>query len=192
MAFKTLKVRLTGASPLLLHNGQTANPLNVYAKQLKAVSSKRNKTEEDFAALAKIEFLAGLYTDSKGAYTLPGHNLEAALLEGARKNKNGRQVQGGAFVVNDPKLTFPGSEKKPEDLWEGQEHALMVSVRVQKNRVMRCRPLIPTGWTCVVEMKYDPAILEEPAILQAWETAGLERGIGDWRPKYGRFSVESV
>ena len=190
--FQTMKVCLTGASPLLLHNGQTANPLNKYARQLKAVSGKRNKTDEDFEAMAKIEFLAGLYLGAKGEYTLPAHNIEACLLEGAKKNKNGRLVQGGAFVVDDPALKFLGSDKSPEELWAGQEHALMVSVRVQRNRVMRTRPLIPAGWTADVEIKYDPQIVEPPAILQGLEVAGLERGLGDWRPKFGRFLVAQV
>lgn len=188
--FQTMKVRLTGASPLLLHNGQTANPLNKYARQLKAVSGKRNKTDEDFEAMAKIEFLAGLYLGAKGEYVFPAHNIEAALLEGAKRNKNGRLVQGGAFVVDDPALKFPGSDKSPEELWAGQENALMVSVRVQRNRVMRTRPLIPAGWTADVEIRYDSQIIEAPSIIQALEIAGLERGLGDWRPKYGRFTAE--
>ena len=177
---------------MLLHNGQTANPLNKFARQLKAVSGKRNKTDEDFEALAKIEFLAGLYLNPKGEYTLPAHNVEAVMLEGARKNKNGRLVQGGVFVVDDPILVFEGSEKTPEELWAGGEHALMVSVRVQRNRVMRTRPLIPTGWTAEILVQFDPATIEEPAIRQAFEVAGRERGIGDWRPKYGRFVVQGT
>ena len=186
---QTLKLTLKGASPLLLHNGQTANPLNKFARQLKAVSGKRNKTDEDFETMAKIEFLAGLYMNEKGEYTLPAHNVEAAMLEGAKKNKNGRLVQGGAYVVDDPVLVFPGSKKSPDELWEDGEHALMVSVRVQRNRVMRTRPLIPAGWTAAVEIKYDSGLIEEPAIRQALEVAGLERGLGDWRPKFGRFTV---
>lgn len=186
---QTMIVSIKGISPLLLHNGQTANPLNRYARQLKAVSGKRNKTDEDFEEMAKIEFMAGLYLGERGEYTLPAHNIEAAMLEGARKNKNGRLVQGGAFVASDPELVFPGSTKTPDELWAGGEHALMVSVRVQRNRVMRTRPLIPSGWTAKVSVQYDPATIEEPAILQAFEVAGRERGVGDWRPKYGRFVV---
>lgn len=189
---QTMKVRLTGQSPLLLHNGQTANPLNKYARQLKAVSGKRNKTDEDFEAMAKIEFLASLYLGAKGEYVLPAHNLEACLLEGARKNKNGRLVQGGAFIVDDPALKFKGSNKTPDELWDAQENALMVSVRVQRNRVMRTRAMVPAGWTADMEVRYDPKVVEAPAILQALEVAGLERGLGDWRPKYGRFTVEAL
>ena len=184
-----MKLTIKGVSPLLLHNGQTANPLNKYARQLKAISGKRNKTDEDMEAIAKIEFLAGLYLGAKGEYVLPAHNLEAVMLEGAKKNKNGRLVQGGAFISEDPALVFPGSDKTPEQLWEGAEHALMVSVRVQRNRIMRTRPLIPPGWVSEVTVGYDPSVIEQSAIRQAFEVAGRERGIGDWRPKYGRFVV---
>ena len=189
---ETMKIRLRGASQMILHNGQTANPLNRYAKQLKAVSGKRNKTEDDLEALAKIEFLAGWYQNPAGAYTLPAHNIEAAMLEGAKRDKNGRLVQGGVFVVDDPLLVFPGSDKSPDELWKAGENALMVSVRVQRNRVMRTRPVIPAGWTAEVEVKYDPTIIEPPVIVQALEVAGLERGLGDWRPKFGRFLVEPL
>ena len=178
---------IKGVSPLLLHNGQTANPLNKYARQMKAISGKRNKTDEDLEAMAKIEFLAGLYLNPKAEYVLPAHNLEAVMLEGAKKNKNGRLVQGGAFISDDPLLVFAGSDKSPDQLWEGGEHALMVSVAVQRNRVMRTRPMIPAGWTTEVKIGYDPAVLQESVLRQAMEVAGRERGIGDWRPKYGRF-----
>ena len=185
-----MEVNIKGVSQLLIHNGQTANPLNKFARQLKAVSGKRNKTDEDVEAMAKIEFMAGWYLGEKGEYTLPAHNIEAVMLEGAKKNKNGRLVQGGVFVESDPVLVFPGSDKTPEQLWERGENALMVSVRVQRNRVMRTRPIVPAGWTSKIVVKYDPTVIEEPAIRQAFSVAGRERGIGDWRPKYGRFVVD--
>jgi len=188
---KSLKVRLRGACPMLLHNGQLANPLNSHAKKLKSLSGKRGKTEEDILAMAKVEFEAGWYTNSEGAYTLPAHNIEASMLEGAKKNKNGRIMQGGAFIVDDPILKFNGSGRSMEQLWAGGEHALMVSVAVQRNRVMRTRPMV-TDWMADVEVKYDDTVIEPEVILQALEVAGLERGLGDWRPKYGRFVVEQI
>lgn len=187
-----LKLRLRGASPMLLHNGQLANPLNKYARQLKAVSGKRNKTEDDFEKMSKIEFAAGWYLGPKGEYVLPAHNIEACLLEGAKKHKNGRLVQGGAYVLDDPALVFDGSDKSPDDLWNAGTYALLVSVKVQKNRVMRTRPLVPSGWTTEIVVRYDPEVVQPEAIVQALEVAGLERGLGDWRPKYGRFTAEKL
>lgn len=187
---KKLRVKLTGVSALLLHNGRLANPLDKFARQLKALSGKRKKQDEDYEAMAKVEFLAGLYLNQKGEYILPGHNLEAVMLEGARRDKNGRQVQGGAFIDCDPVLKFDGSSKSPDELWDGAEHALNVSVRINKARVMRTRPVVPTGWSTEFDVTYDPGVVSEEQIVRSFEVAGKERGIGDWRPKYGRFVAE--
>ncbi len=46
---------------MLQHNGQTADPLNEFAKELKKVSGKRNKTDEYHALMGEIEWRAGLY-----------------------------------------------------------------------------------------------------------------------------------
>jgi hypothetical protein len=186
-----ITITLKGASTLLLHNGRLANPMDKFARQLKALTGKRKKQEEDYEAMAKVEFLAGLYLDEKGSYILPGHNLEAVMLEGAKRDKNGKQVHGGAFIDYDPVLKFTGSEKSPEELWSGGEHALMVSVCVNnRQRIMRTRPIIPAGWNTTFDVTYDPGIVSEDMIRQAFDVAGRERGIGDWRPKYGRFVVE--
>jgi hypothetical protein len=47
------KFRLTSESPLLLHNGQTADPSNRFSKEMKKISGKRGKTDADFEQLSK-------------------------------------------------------------------------------------------------------------------------------------------
>lgn len=37
---RTIQFKITGASPLLMHDDKTANPLNEYSKKLKALTSK--------------------------------------------------------------------------------------------------------------------------------------------------------
>jgi hypothetical protein len=41
--YKQLALTIIGTAPLVMHNGQTADPLNKYAKMLKGVSGKRKK-----------------------------------------------------------------------------------------------------------------------------------------------------
>lgn len=189
---KDLMFRLRGTSPMIVHNGQTANPLNGYAKQLKSVSKKRNKTDEDMEKLAQIEFRAGWYLGVKGEYILPAHNIESTMTEGAKRDKNGKLVQSGAFVVEDPKLVFEGSDKSVDDLWAGGKHALMVCVCVSRRRVLRTRPMIPAGWTTEITVRHDPNMVGPEVVQRALEVAGMEKGLGDWRPKYGRFTVEPL
>lgn len=37
-----------------------------------------------------------------------------------------------------------------------------------------------------------PTLLERTDIWDLFAIAGAQEGIGDWRPKYGRFTVEAV
>ena len=73
---KSLNVKLTGRSPLLMHNGQGANPddprplpdflkkewagMKSFSEALKSMKNKRGKTEKDNQKLAKLGCL--LYT----------------------------------------------------------------------------------------------------------------------------------
>ena len=61
MEYKTLSLRLKGVSPLVCHNGQLADPLNYWSKELKRITSKRHKVEADMEEAARIEFFGGLY-----------------------------------------------------------------------------------------------------------------------------------
>ena len=90
--YKTLTTRVVGVAPLLMHNGQTADPLNKFAKAMKEIAGKRKKTEADLVELARIEYLAGLYMGPNGP-VIPSVMLEAAITEGAKKAKNGKLTQ---------------------------------------------------------------------------------------------------
>ena len=58
-----MKINLRGISPIIMHCGQTADPLNQFSKAMKKLSAKRNKTDDDLAILSGIEWWAGLYLD---------------------------------------------------------------------------------------------------------------------------------
>jgi hypothetical protein len=91
---------LSGDS-LIMHNGQTADPLNSFSKAMKEISGKRKKTDADFEALANIEYQAGLYLNAKGQVIIPSRVLESVLVEGAKKSKEGKLALSGMFVDTD-------------------------------------------------------------------------------------------
>jgi len=86
--YKTLRFRITGASPLLMHNGLLADPLNPHAKALAQISARRRKTEADHVRLAELEFLGSLYL-SGGMPCLPAEMIEAALVRAAAQERRG-------------------------------------------------------------------------------------------------------
>lgn len=185
-AYQTLKFTITSVSPLLMHNGQLVDPLNYYSQKLKEVTKKRAKTDADQEEMGRIEFFGGLYLKG-GEPCIPGEVLEAALIKGAMKEKRGPQAKAAILVDNDPPLLYEGP-RDPEELWKDERFRLRVAAKVGQAKVMRTRPKFE-NWSADLEIKFLPSLLNAKEIKSFLVTAGEQIGIGDWRPRFGRFEV---
>lgn len=188
MAFQQLTATITGVSPLLMHHGQMSDPRNEFARALKAVSSKRMKTDADFEEMARIEWTAGLYV-SGGKIVIPSEVIEAALVAAAKKSKSGKQAQAGLFCEDEAPLVFADAGKSSEALWSmGKAYAFSVPVRVGQARVIRTRPRFDE-WSATIKLQFDDGMFNRAAVIDVLRVCGEVIGIGDWRPKFGRFAV---
>jgi hypothetical protein len=185
--WKSQSYSIHGVSPLILHNGQTANPLNSFTKALKTISSKRDKTDADFEEMARLEWYAGLYL-ANGTPALPGNGIEAALSQAARKQKKGQQVKAGLYVEGLYPLVYDGP-RDPHELFQLEDFRLTVGVRVQRNTVMRTRPIF-RDWACTFTVNFEDGLLNPAEITNFLVYAGRNVGLCDWRPKFGRFEIE--
>ncbi len=186
---KTVQFQIEGARPLLMHNGDLASPLNSYAQQLKGLTSKRKKTDADLMEIAHIEWLGGMYPQGGKPYlVIPGKTIRRVLIEGARKDKEGKRVESGIIPPDDIALVFPGPQT-PEELWKIDEHRSIEVVGVNRNKTIRCRPFF-REWRAVIAIDYLEDLVDERVLRHALERAGREVGVGDWRPLYGLFSVK--
>lgn len=185
-----MKVRLSieGTAPLLMHNIRLADPLNPIVKAMKAISSKRKKTDDDLAQLARLEFEGGLYVlPDLGPY-LPGANVEKCLIEGGRITKQGKQVERGLLVTdNEVPLLYQGP-RTVDDLWSDENFRSSMAVKVGQSRVMRMRPVF-RSWAVDVDAEVDPGMLALDVLESIVEDAGAKVGLGDYRPRYGRFTA---
>ena len=186
MEYKRLTFKIRGVSPLVMHNGQLADPLNKHAKEMRKISGKRKKTEADFEQLAKLEWFGSLYL-SGGVPCIPGEVLEAGFIEASRKSRRGQQAKAGIVSDGFWPLEF-GGVKEPERLWENEEYRLTVGVRIQKNRIMRTRPIF-REWAATVHLDYLDDQLDKGEIIETMGILGRVVGLGDWRPRFGRFDV---
>ena len=185
----TIKVRITGTRPLLMHSDKFADPLNPLTKAHKVLTGKRKKTDDDHEAIAKSEWLGGLYIDDKGPY-LPGVNIEAAMIGGGKLSKLGTQLKRSVEILDEKcSLKYDGP-KSPEKLWDSGFYDVR-SVKIGKARIMRYRPLF-TKWAADCDIAFDPESIDMAQVLQCLEDGGQYCGIGDYRPKFGRFSVEVI
>jgi hypothetical protein len=189
MAMQTLTFKLSSVSPLLMHNGRLADPMNEYSRRMKEVSGKRSKTDADFIEMARIEWYGGMYLMDGGKPCITGEVLEAAIINAARKTRKGKQAMGGIICPDNYPLTFDG----PQDLderWADDNCRLTCGVRIQKARIMRTRPIF-REWSLVFSLIYDDLQLNEKDVIGIVKVAG-ENGLCDWRPKFGRFNAERI
>ncbi|WP_271591840.1 hypothetical protein [Bradyrhizobium sp. CCBAU 65884] len=56
---------------------------------------------------------------------------------------------------------------------------------------MRTRAVFP-DWSAEFTAKFLPSLLDRSEVIETFEVAGFVRGIGDWRPINGTFSVEAI
>lgn len=181
---------ITGTAPLLMHNSRLADPLDPVSKEIKKVTGKRKKTDDDYAEIARLEHAGGLYMDPNIGPYIPGQNVERALVDAAKLTKLGTTLKRGMFITTDVNpLGFTGP-RSADDLWKDGRFTHTASIRVGATggRTMRTRPLF-TEWKLQCEGVLDTALLDMAQLSDIANTAGAMIGLGDWRPRFGRFTA---
>ena len=187
--WNTLVYRLTSDCPMIVHNGQTADPLNKWAKAMKVVSGKRSKTDSDYLELARLEFFAGLYLGPSGP-VIPARNIDSLLLSAAKKLREGPLAKSGVFCQKDAVMEYDGP-RTAEELWADERFRHVAIVRVQTARIARTRPVFES-WAATVAVQYEDSIVNAAQVDRWMQIAGPQCGLGDWRPQHGRFSATRV
>ena len=195
MADFTVKVRLDSIQPMLMHSNQTCNPLNKFAKAMKAITGKRLKTDEDIEALSKIEWEAGLYFDDAIGPFVPSINVEGMLRDAAKKLKKGTDVKQSVRVFpleiplgyNGPrdldglkKIAFSGDKVNGEDFFDSR------GAGVNRSTIMRTRPRF-NKWWIEFDIIADDTVFNMDDIIHILAIAGTKIGLSDYRPRYGTF-----
>lgn len=174
-----------------MHNARLSNPLDSAARAIKKVSGKRNKTDDDHYEMAHLEFIGSLYHDKDAGPYIPADNIWRCLYDAAKKSKRGPKVKEGILITTDvnPLAAYGSSQREAEKLWADENFRHFASAKVGQVRVTRCRPIFRT-WKVEAEGILDANVLDFSELEQIAETAGLLIGLGDWRPKYGRFTAK--
>ena len=174
MKMKSVKVELTGETPLLMHNIEGADLDQKTRKSLKTYDSKE---EAEQAA----------YRTKDGELCVPSRCVYGML-----------RVASGYFKTKgrSMKPVIAGSVRiEPENISLGVKKYEIdrQSVVVQRNRVLRSRPKI-AEWKLKFDLLYNKDYIADPDIIkQILEEAGVKVGLLDFRPatggQYGTFSV---
>jgi hypothetical protein len=189
--FKVYRVTIEGAVPIVMHNGQTADPLNEYSKAIKAISGKRKKVDDDYEKMAALEWEAALYSDntSEGRQIIiSGHVVESCIVGGAKRSKMGTAAKTALYVDGDAKFFVDGKALLVNEIKGKPEFRLATPVKVGMARVVRTRPFFK-NWTAEFVLNVMDDVANEDDVRSWIRDAGLYVGLCDWRPRYGRFKV---
>jgi hypothetical protein len=196
---------LQGISPILMHCGQTIDPLNPFSKAMK-VNKKKNKTDEDLEVLSRLEWWAGLYLDKIPTINpdlsctpkpgtkliIPAHVIDSNIRKGAAKSKQGKLASAGCIVDGDGTFLHDGPTDLVELLNSGG-YLARHNVRVGQASIIRTRAIF-RNWGLKFSVILDPTVMDESTLKTAIENAGKLVGIGDWRPEkngsFGRYILK--
>jgi hypothetical protein len=183
-----VELQLIGRTPYAQHNIRLANPDDQIVKAIRAITSKRVKTEEDRAEISRLEWYGGLYADDGGPY-VPTANIRRCLNEAAKVRKLGKAVLRGVVMTElAARLEYDGP-RDLDKLWSDTTYRLSMSVGVQGSRTMRTRPVFP-AWSVTTQIELLTDVLDLDALADIANAAGLIEGLGDARLiGYGRFNA---
>lgn len=188
------RVRLRGLpSGMLCHNGALADPLSDIAKEMKRLSSNRKKTDDIYLKMAQTEWMGGLYLDEDMRPIMPSVNLEGMMTEAAGKLRMKGHAKSAITVINNPLIEHDGPKNATAtDLWAVPKRRFIhtASVKIQRNRIMRTRPYFQK-WELEFDVEVDGSVMQKGDIQQLLEVGGRLVGLGDYRPKFGKFEVVS-
>jgi len=166
-----VNVSVKGIAPLLMNKFIGDKP----------TESKRGKK----VYIPEDEAERKTYRTSDGKLFLPNTHFKASMIKASTDFKmSGRKsykdyVKAGVFIMEE------------EIVLEQQEYEIFACpVVIQRARVMSWRPKFKE-WNCSFTIEITDGFINPTTLKEILSTAGKYKGVGDFRPEYGRFEVTS-
>jgi hypothetical protein len=191
-----------GATPLLYHNERLADPLDPIVREIKRLSGKKDKTDDDHRRIAELEWLGGVYTSvvlgpegfSKMSGNLPILVLptkwvrKALKVAGTVTKKGTALIRALSMTTAFVPLQYEGETLR--DAFANPRYWSRMSVGVNKNRVMRVRPMFEPWAAQVPAVFFGDAGLNWDELVSIAKLSGQICGLGDNREYgYGRCEI---
>lgn|SRR5574341_867257 len=183
----TIQVEITGVAPLIQHRFPMPD-LAIMAKGGRKSTGAKDYTEEwrDY-----------FYATGDGQIYQPSSHIEGAMVKAATSfkvtGKRGKSYKDlfSANVFVDP-TEIPHGVKVPDELDTDGNKPLYLDMRpvvVSRARVVRIRPTFKPGWKLAFTINVIDDEISAEIVNDVLTLAGKTVGIGDYRPKFGRFMV---
>lgn len=170
---KTYEVEVTGTVPLLMHRYDVAEHSEGVSKKKIKVFSEKEDAEKS------------CYRTKKGELFMPNEWFYSALIKAAKKQKYERMSNYGSVfksgIVVEPEEIILDNQKYEIDL-------RAVVVRATGGRSVRARPKFNKWSGNFKVIILDEDLISPQVLKEALDHAG-QNGVGDYRPRFGRFLV---
>ena len=170
---KRAKVRIVGIAPLLM---------NRFAIETMDDDTNAKRKDQKYDPQTDAERAA--YKDEKIGYYIPSSHVEGALKKAgsdfkSKGMKTYKDVVQASVFVEEEMLPLNRNE------WDEIDRR---AAKVQTARIVRARPRF-NKWALSFTLSFDDERITPDVLKQILSEAGATRGVGDYRPKFGRFKV---
>jgi len=195
MSIRSINIKVTGINPLLMNNPQTVDMFNDYSKKMKVITSKRAKTEEDMHALRDLEIAAKIYWSDENGIYIPTTWVTAALAGWSFKKAkiSKADIRSAVFTTNgQAKLSYDGMSKvkTATDIVKNHDFRHMMTLKQGQVRVVKAAPIFH-NWSFETELEFDDTVIDPTTLEQILKHASQYGGFGDFRPTFGRATLEA-
>jgi hypothetical protein len=188
---------IAGTRPLLMHNGDLADKLNPWVRKMKLITNKpaKKRTDADEEELARLEWNGGLWYDEVNERPcVLATAIEGCIRNGAKAARQGTDAVAGVSAVEESYPLIYDGPKDREKLWTKEQNGRRQfvdrrGVGIQKARIMRTRPRFDK-WSLEFELLVDTEAIQLDDVHRALIESGARRGLGDFRPRFGLFTVD--
>lgn len=176
-------VTIRGIAPILFHRYDQAE-VDRKAAMPKGAAGKKEDNIESY-----------IYYNNKKQYCMPGANFKAALKNAAKRFQDPSSPRRSAHDMVAAGITvqpFLAPIKKDGKIVKKYDAIDVRSVVIGKIRISRSRPMLEEGWM----IDFEVAVNDSENITSDWlykliARAGKFSGLGDFRPDFGGFRIES-
>lgn len=138
------------------------------------------------------------YATTDGQIYQPASHFEGALIKAAtsfkiqgKRGKTYKDLFKSAVFINPDMIPYEGFFV-PDELDADADKPLYLDVRpvvIQRSRVVRARPAFAPGWQLDFEIEVIDDQIPAELLQDVVAYAGKTVGVGDYRPRFGRFNV---
>jgi len=174
---KEIQYKIKGVTPILFHNVYTMDLI----KPKKMTHSEFEQSDEVFKSRVYFEDNKLVLPPRVILGLLKNASAKSGIKQDGKRATYSSIIRAIIFVLDSMFL-----DQNFDDLERHREY-----VTVQRSKILRIFPMLKQ-WSGILNLTYDETQISEEALTEILIYGGSFVGMGDYRPLYGRFSVEKI